>query len=174
MRIILLILTSISFLTPKAQIVLPLTTMNFTQWLPFPAYTPLSGGNNSNQKWYFNTYTGISAGTAFFNGGGATFLSAPVGLQLSRQINNNLYAFAGISAGPAFYSFNRSFMDPALNKSYPGIYQPNAYGFGMNSGVQMGLMYVNDAKTFSISGSIGIERGSYPVYPSNRLNTKKQ
>ena len=174
MRIILLILASISFLTPKAQAVLPVTTMSYTQWLPFPSYKPLSDANGLNQKWYFNTYTGISAGTVFFNGGGATFLSVPVGLQLTRQLNNNLYAFAGVSAGPAIYSFNRSFMDPVLNKSYPGIYQPNAYSFGMNAGVQMGLMYVNDAKTFSISGSIGIERGSYPVYQSGGLNTKKQ
>lgn len=174
MRIILLILASISFLTPKAQTVLPVTTMNYTQWLPFPSYKPFGDGNNVNQKWYFNTYTGVSAGSVFFNGGGAMFLSVPLGLQLSRQLNNNLYAFAGISAGPAFYSFNRSFMDPVLNKSYPGVYQPNAYGFGMNSGIHMGLMYVNDAKTFSISGSIGIERGSYPVYPSSRSNIKKQ
>ena len=25
-------------------------------------------------------------------------------------------------------------------------------------------MYINDARTFSISGSIGVDRGTYPVY----------
>jgi hypothetical protein len=50
----------------------------------------------------------------------------------------------------------------------------NPYGFGLNSRVDIGLMYINDARTFSISGSIGVERGTYPVYPSNRVTTKKQ
>ena len=174
MRIILLILALISFLSPKAQTHLPVSSMNFTQWQPFPGYNPPGDSNHLNQKWYFSTYSGLSAGYGFFNGGSLTFLSAPVGLQLNHPLNNNLIAFAGISASPVFFNFSRSFMDPVFNKSYPGGSLPNAYGFGMNPAVQMGLMYINDAKTFSISGSIGIERNSYPVYPSNRVNTKKQ
>ena len=118
----------------------------------------------------------LSAGFSFFNGGSATFLSAPVGVQLNRQLNNNLIAFAGISVAPTFYSFSNTFTNPAYNKSYPGMMGYNPYTFGMNSRVEMGLMYINDAKTFSISGSIGIERYDYPVYPHpppERTNSKR-
>jgi hypothetical protein len=174
MRIILFILASLSFLSPKAQVPLPIGSFNYAIWQPFPNYILPGGGVQLNQKWYFSQYAGISAGTSFFNGGSVTFLSVPVTFQLNHPLNNNLIAFAGISAGPSVYSFSRSFMDPVRNQSYPGGSWSNGYGFGMNTSVQMGLMYTNDAKTFSISGSIGVERGSYPVYPSNRMNTKKQ
>jgi hypothetical protein len=174
MRTLLWILASISFLSPKAQTHLPVSSMNYSQWLTFPGYHQLSDSSNLNEKWHFSKYVGISAGFGFFNGGSATVLSAPVGLQLNRQLNNNLFAFAGISSAPSFFSFSRSFTDPVFNQSYPGSNLSNAYGFGMNSSVEMGLMYMNDAKTFSISGGIGIYKTSYPVYPSNRMNTKKQ
>ena len=174
MRILLGILAFISYLSPKAQTHLPGSNMNFIQWTPFPSYDQIRNSNHVNQKWYFSTYTGVSAGVGFFNGGSSTFISAPIGLQLNRQLNNNLVAFAGVSAGPSFSSFNRSFTDPAFNKSYPGSNFQNAYGFGINSGIYMGLMYVNDAKTFSISGSIGVEQSNYPVHPPTRTNTKKQ
>jgi hypothetical protein len=174
MRIVLLILASISFLAPKAQTHLPVSSINYTQWLPFPDYNQLTDSSHSNSKWHFSKYVGISTGFSFFNGGSATVLSAPFGLQLNRQLNNNLFAFAGVSAGPSFFSFSRAFTDPLLNQSYPGINPSNTYGFGVTSRAELGLMYINDAKTFSISGSIGIERDSYPVYPSDRMNTKKQ
>jgi len=174
MRKILLLIALISFLSPKAQTHLPVGSMNFTLWQPFPGYSPLGDSSYSNQKWHFGLYQGISAGFGFFNGSSATVLSAPVGLQLNRALNNNLYAFAGVSVAPAFFSFNPSYTDPVSNKSYPGYNLSNAYGFGANSRVEVGLMYVNDAKTFSISGSFGIERSSYPVYPSDRMNTKNK
>jgi hypothetical protein len=176
MRITVLIFALISFLSPKAQTYLPFGSMNYTQWQPFSGFNPTDDSNHLGQKWYLSKYVGFSAGFGFVNGVSAGILSVPVGLQLNRQLNNNLVAFAGVSAGPSLFSFSRSFMDPASNKSYPGSLS-NAYGFGMNSSVQMGLMYINDAKTFSISGSIGIDRSSYPAYPvspPNRVNTKKQ
>lgn len=160
MRIILAVLASISFLSPKAQMHLPVSSLNYTQWLPLPGYNPLADSTHSNDKWHLSKY--------------ASFLAARVGLQLSRSLNKNVYAFAGVSAAPVLFSFNRLLMDPALNSSYPGNNPSNAYRFGLNSRVEMGLMYINDAKTFSISGSIGVDRSSYPVYPSNRVNTKKQ
>jgi hypothetical protein len=89
-------------------------------------------------------------------------------------LNKNLYAFAGISAAPVFFNFNRLYTDPIVNPSYPGYNLSKPYGFGLNSRVEMGLMYINDAKTFSISGSVGIERSTYPVDPSSRMNTKRQ
>jgi len=159
---------SIAFLSTKAQSYLPVSTMNFAQWQPLSAYNPYSDNNNLNQKWYLTKYVGISAGFGFFNGAGGSFISAPVGLQLNHPLNNNLIAFTGVSVAPAFFNFSSSFTSP----SYPGN-MPNAYGFGLNSRVDLGLMYINDAKTFSISGSIGVDRYSYPVFPSNRTNIQK-
>jgi hypothetical protein len=176
MRIILGILVSFSILSAKAQTYLPLSVMNYAQWHPFPSYNLLGDSAHSHQKWQFNTYSAMSAGYLFSNGGGASYISAPVGLQLTRQLNNNLYAFAGVSAAPAFYNFNSSFTSPLSHSVYPGGYPSNAYQFGMNARVEMGLMYINDAKTFSISGSIGVEQSSFPSYPvpPNRTATKRQ
>jgi hypothetical protein len=174
MRLILLILASISFLSPKAQSNLPAGSMNYKPRQPYRSYNSLGDSSILNQKWYISKYAGFSAGFGYFNGGSAMVLSAPVGLQLNHPLNDNLIAFTGISVSPAFFSFGSSFTNPVFNKSYPSSNPSNTYGFGMNSRVEMGLMYINDAKTFSLSGSIGIERNSYPVYPSDRMNTKKQ
>src|SRR5882762_3430969 len=138
MRIILALLTSMSFLSPMAQTHLPVSRLDFSK------------------------YAGLSAGSVFF-AGGTSFLSAPVGLQLTRPLNKNLYAFAGISAAPVFFSFSRLYTQPVLNPPYPGHNLPMGNAFGLNSRVEAGLMYINDAKTFSISGSIGVDRTSYPV-----------
>ncbi|MBS1598824.1 MAG: hypothetical protein JST75_11425 [Bacteroidetes bacterium] len=129
-----------------------------------------------NKNWFFTRYGGITTGFSFYKGGSATFLAAPIGLQLNRKINNNVYAFAGISGAPAFVNFNNAFINSSVNKSYPSILS-TSNGFGMYSRAEIGLMYVNDARTFSISGSIGVERSSSPIYPSfasDRDNTKRK
>jgi len=162
-------------LCTKAQTYVPgaFNNVSLSQWTPLQDYNQI-GSSTSNQKWFFSKYAAISVGTMFYPGSNAFVVSAPIGLQLNRQLNNNLYAFAGIYAAPTFASFNHSFVNSPVNKSYPG-YLSNPYSFGINPGVQMGLRYVNDAGTFSISGSIGVERSSYPVYaPPVRNNTKKQ
>jgi hypothetical protein len=173
MRIILTLLALFFFLSPKAQTHLPVNN-GYIQWSPFNYYHPIPDSSQMNSKWYFSKYAGISAGFGFYNGGSSTFISAPAGLQINRPLNNNLVAFAGVSAAPTFFSFNRSFTDPLLYKSYPGYNPSNAYGFGIGSRVELGLMYINDTKTFSISGSIGIESSSYPVYPTDGMNPNKQ
>ena len=173
-RYLLLVFASTIYLSTKAQTPLPVGNIGFTTWPSSSFHHSLNDSNHLNQKWYFSKYAGVSAGYSFFNGGGASYISAPFVLQLNHPLNDNLIAFAGISAAPTFFSFSHAFTDPAYSKSYPGSYLPNTYTFGVNSTVEMGLMYVNDAKTFSISGSIGIERGSYPVYPAERVNRKNQ
>ena len=128
-----------------------------------------------NKKWSLNKYTGISTSFSFFRGGNATTVSVPVGLQLNRRLNNNLYAFAGVSVEPAYINFNRSFLSNDINKSWQNNTFLKSSSFGMYSRAEMGLMYINDEKTFSISGSIGIERSNYPVYqvyPYNPINSK--
>jgi hypothetical protein len=120
--------------------------------------------STSDKKWFVTSYTGISSGFNFFNGANATVLAVPIGLQLNRRLNNNLYAFTGVSLAPAYTNFNRSFLSSDFNK-YPnnGLFRPNS--FDMYARAEMGLMYVNDARTFSFSGSIGVERTTYQMLP---------
>ena len=160
-------LVSIAFLSAKAQSYLPVSTLSFAPWQPYSTYRP-GDSNNLNRGWYLSKYAGISAGFGYFNGAGGSFISAPVGLQLNHPLNNNLIAFAGVSVAPTFFNFSSSFTSP----SYPGN-MPNAYGLGLNSRAELGLMYINDAKTFSISGSIGVDRYSYPAFPTQRTNIQK-
>jgi hypothetical protein len=122
-----------------------------------------------DKKWFVSKYIGISTSLVFFNGGSATVLSAPIGLQLNRRLNNNWYAFAGVSVAPAYVNFNNSFLSANTNKSqqYRSPFTSNR--FDMYSKAELGVMYVNDEKTFSISGSIGIERSSYPLVPLNQM-----
>jgi hypothetical protein len=153
------------FFSAKAQTYLPGARIGFVQPLPLPGNHGPVNDNLQNRKWYFSKYAGISAGFGYFYGGGGSYVAVPVGVQLNHPLNKNLTAFAGISAAPAFFSFNSAFVNPTASKYYPGSYLPNTYSFGMSSRVEMGLMYTNDEKTFSISGSIGVERNSYPIFP---------
>jgi hypothetical protein len=163
------------FLSSKAQMVMPNAGIGYSRWVPLNGYHFSGDSNQFNQKWWLSRYAGLSTGIGFFNGGSSTYISAPVGLQLNHPLNNNLIAFTGISVAPTFFSFSHSFTDPTASKYFPGSYLPNTYSFGVDSRVEMGLMYINDAKTFSISGSIGVEKSSYPVYPiypTNPVNRK--
>src|ERR1041385_6937939 len=154
MRTLLVIITLIPSLLLDAQ-----TT---TQSLKDSSY---SFQHTQKKKWFLTSYSNIGIGVNFVNGATATVVSAPVGLQLNRQLNNNLYAFTGVSLAPTYVNFNRAFLSP-------GIKSPAGSGFksdylGLYSSVNMGLMYINDARTFSISGSVGVARSSNPMlfYP---------
>jgi hypothetical protein len=129
----------------------------------FRHYGQVADTNAHSKKWFFSKYAGISSGFMAFRGGSSTFLSAPVGLQLYRQLNNNVYAFAGLSVAPSFFNYNSPFYQPAFNKNNGFM---NANNFGVYSSAHMGLMYINDDRTFSISGSIGVGRyyGQSPFY----------
>ena len=161
MRTMFLFIIFISSLSVKAQTAFP---GNFTDTIQ----RGISGNDASaiaskwDKKWSFSTYSGISTGFSFFNGGNAMMVAAPTGLQLNRRLNNNLYAFTGLSVAPAYMNFNRSFLSADANKFNP----TNSYynSFGMYGRAEAGLMYVNDARTFSISGSFGVQRSSNPIF----------
>ena len=174
MRILLLILLSICFVSLKAQTQLPLGVMSYSQRSVFNNFNLLGDSNSLNKKWSFSKYVGVSSSFGFFNGGNTSVLSVPIGLQVNRRLTNNLYAFAGVSVAPSYFNSHRSFNDPGMYKVNPGFTQFSSKGFGTYSRVEGGLMYVNDERTFSISGSIGVERSNYPLYPSNRTNTLNQ
>ena len=128
----------------------------------------------AKKTWFITSSKSIATGYSFFNGGSAAFLAVPFTFQLNRRITNNVYAFAGVTVAPVYSSFNRAFINTDLNKinglnsfSRPG-------NFSMYSAATLGLMYINDEKTFSISGSISVERNNYPLYYNNRTNNLNQ
>ena len=116
----------------------------------------------SPRKWSLNKYSGISTSFTAWKGRHASTFAVPMGIQLNRRINNNFYAFAGVSVAPAYVNFQQSFLNGG-NKIMQGnslMYRPNS--FGMYSRAELGLMYTNDEHTFQISGSFGIERRQFP------------
>ena len=172
MRIIILTAIMISFTALKAQTILPGSFLDYTNRSAF-ANNIHPHDSLTNKKWSLAKYSGISTTFSFFKGGNATVVSAPIGLQLNRRLNNNLYAFANVSVAPAYINFNSSFINSDFNKANQsnGFYRPSS--FGVYSSASLGLMYLNNAKTFSISGSIGVERSSYPMLPYYPINNTK-
>jgi len=116
----------------------------------------VSDTNHAPKKWFITKYAGISTGFVAFKGGGGSFLSVPLTLQLNRQLTNNLYAFGAVSAAPSIFRFNAMSYQPAVNKNN---------NFSAYADAKIGMMYISNDKTFSISGSIGVSRNSYsPFY----------
>jgi hypothetical protein len=155
----------------QAQTVPPVGLLNDVQ---YPSLNNLPVQNNNPQKkWSFSRYTGISTSVAFFKGGNATIISAPIGLQLNRRLTNNWYAFANAAIAPSYINFNQSFLGTNIKTGQKnGVY--NANGLNLFSSASLGLMYVNDAKTFSISGSISVEKSSYPMLPYYPVSLGRQ
>jgi hypothetical protein len=163
-RIILFAAILLATVAVKAQMPLSFGATNYMH----PAFRHFSQAGDSNttqKKWFFSKYAGLSTGFVAFNGGSGTYLSAPIGVQINRQLNNNLYAFAGVSVTPFYFHYNNAFYQPGINKNNSFM---NANNYGAYSAAYMGLMYVNDERTFSISGSLSVGQGGYyngrPMY----------
>ena len=141
---------------------------NYNNQMTAP-YSSQHNHNYSGKKWFVSKYIGMQTSVGFYNGGNITAFSAPMGLQLNRKLNNNWYAFAGISATPAYIGFNHSFIAANSNK----LMQPNslnsAGSYNLFPKAELGLMYINDQKTFSISGRISVEKSNYSFAPFNQL-----
>lgn len=144
----------------KAQTIVPGSFMDYNYRENIAHAMPTQ---NNGKKWSFSKYTALSASYSFFKGGSASVFAVPVGVQVNRQLTNTIYAFAGIAAAPAFISFNNAFLSSDVNKINPNSSFLHTNSFGMYSRAELGLMYVNPEKTFSISGSIGVERSSSPA-----------
>lgn len=171
MRTMFLFIIFNSSLLAKAQTA---PSGNFTDTIRRGIY-----GNDANaiaskwdKKWSFSTYSNISTDFSFFNRVNAMVVAAPIGFQLNRRLNNNLYAFTGVSVTPAYMNFNRSFISADVNK----FNQTNSYynSFGMYGRAEVGLMYVNDARTFSISGSFGVQRSSNPIFINQPVSNSQR
>jgi len=172
-RTILFAAILIAAVTVKAQSPL---TFGVVDQPAFRHFRQLPDSNAVHKKWFVSKYAGISAGFMAFKGGGGTFLSAPVGLRLYRELNNNVYAFAGVSVAPSIFPSSSVFYQP-VNKGNGFM---NSSNLGVYSSAQMGLMYINSERTFSISGSIGVSSyygrspfyapGNSPMVRNNKLN----
>jgi hypothetical protein len=163
MRFLLSILVLTICLSTRAQLAFPAhgLAVGYAPWQPYAPGIVL-GNVDPTQKWQLRPYASVEIGYTFFHGGGVSYTSVPAGIALIHPLTNNLAAFAGVAVAPVAFSMSQ-LNTPALSKPY---------GLGGNAAIQAGLIYTNDAKTFSISGSIQVDRGSYPVYPTNRPNTK--
>lgn len=161
MRILFVVLLWMMVPVAKAQYLLQKNVPKY-----FPQNSPAANNNLSDsvalaKKWSVSRQVGLYTGMGFFNGGHTTVFSVPVGLQLNRRLSNNWVAFAGIAVAPAYINLNHSLQAGNGLKSLPGnsVFNSRLCIYGR---AEMGLMYTNDQKTFSISGSIGVERSNYP------------
>lgn len=170
MRTVIIIALLLSFTALKAQTYLPGGFIDYNYRGSLMNNQHLND-STLQKKWFVSKYSGMSTSFSFFKGGNATVVSAPIGLQLNRRLNNNLYAFAGVSIAPAYINFNQSFISNDFNKSN-AMNGFNSKSLGLYSRAELGLQYINDDRTLSISGSIGIERNSYPIY--NQTNNTRQ
>jgi len=161
MRILLLFFILIAGLSSGAQETVPADHFNTTHKNFGDSSHSIE--NMVNKKWFFTSYSGVGINFIAYSGGGATVVDVPMRLQLNRRLNNNFYAFAGVTAAPAFMNFNRAFVSPVNNKLNPAN-SFNSNSLGLYSRADLGLMYINDARTFSISGSIGVERSNNPIF----------
>lgn len=159
-RIILFAAILLSAVAVKAQTPLSFGSMNGMQ-PGFRHFNQVADTNHIQKKWFLTKYAGLSTGFVAFNGGSGTFLSAPVGLQINRSLTNNVYAFAGVSVVPTYFHYNGTFYQPGIGKS-TRFMNPN--NFDINPTAYMGMMYINDERTFSISGSISVGRSNYNMY----------
>ncbi len=126
---------------------------------------PVQKDSAISKKWIISKYMGVSSSLVFFNGGNASILSVPVGIRLNRRINNNWYAFAGVSVAPSYINFNGAFLNSQYSKT-AALYSYSGNGhFNVNPAAELGLVYTNDQKTFSISGSISVQRQPYAFLP---------
>ncbi|WP_145673324.1 hypothetical protein [Chitinophaga polysaccharea] len=119
-----------------------------------------SDTNHVYKKWFVTKYAGVSTGFVAFKGGSGSFLSVPLSWQINRQLTNNLFAFGSISATPSIFRYNSIPYQP-VDKSN-GMMQPNH--FAAYPDAKIGVMYISNDRTFSISGSVGVSRGSYYGY----------
>jgi hypothetical protein len=154
------------FMLNAAEAQLPFATGYNNNFQPggFSSYRNNSDSSLLNKKWHLDKYLGVSSMFTVFNGRSATVISAPVGLQLNRRLTNNFYAFAGASIAPAYFSMNNVFPAANTSKNFMGIQNGRMNSFGIFSRAEAGLMYVNDERTFSISGSIGVSNYNYPAF----------
>lgn len=159
LRILLFAVIFMSGMAAKAQTDSFFSGMNGME----PAFGHPIDTNHIQKKWFVTKYTGVSTGFMAFKGGSSSFLSVPLALQVNRQLTNNFYAFGQVSATPYVFRYNGMPYQPAVSKNN-GFMQTQRNNFAAYSDAKIGVMYISNDKTFSISGSVGVSRGGYNGY----------
>lgn len=125
-------------------------------------FAPFRQDSSSLQKkWFITKSASISTGFIGFKGGSSTYLAAPLSYQLNRKVSDNLFAFAGVSAVPYVFNFNSPLYQPATGKNSASSRYNN---YGISPAARIGMTYISNDKSFSISGSIGVSRSNYNSY----------
>lgn len=143
----------------------------------FHQYRPgtLSGDSSLlARKWSMSTFAGFNTGFGFWNGNSTTMMSAPIGIQVNRQITRNLFAFGAVSTAPVYFNMNGMLPAGNFNKNQTGFNRIGNNQFGIYSRAEAGLMYINDERTFLISGSIGVSHYNYPSFTNPAINNIRQ
>src|SRR6187397_1477507 len=96
---------------------------NFGYWQRPQYVSSIRLNDSMPKKWFISKYASLSTGANFYKGGNSTFISAPMGLQLNRMLNNNLYAYAGISVAPTFVNFNGNYPAPGIKGNQNNRYK---------------------------------------------------
>lgn len=136
MKYLLTILTCLVLQAAKSQVAGNwITPAAWNMAMPAPLAAP-----STSKKLAFYGIAGMQAG--LFNY--ASFSAVAV-----KPLTKNWFAFGGLTAATPYTT---------CTVCLPGNHRNNLYQ------AQGGLMYVNDAKTFSVSGSIKYGNARYPVY----------
>ncbi|WP_146217684.1 hypothetical protein [Chitinophaga sp. S165] len=166
-RIILFIAILMSAMVVKAQSPLSYGGMNGTRSALTDPHQ-MTDTNNLQKKLFITKYAAISTGFVAFKGGGGSFLSVPMGLQVNRQLTNNVIAFGGVSVEPSLFNFNTPLYQRGIGKNNGMMYGNNGgtdgRNFSINPAARIGVMYISNSGAFSISGSIGVSRSAYNGY----------
>ncbi|MEO6329478.1 MAG: hypothetical protein ABIO55_11110 [Ginsengibacter sp.] len=171
MRLLLALIITFVFTSLNAQTIFPGFQSGIFSGTPYQDHD--LHDSSAQKKWFVSRAVGVTAGYSFFKGGNARILSVPLSVQLNRRLNNNLYAFANVSVAPSYISFSNAFSNAYPLKANNNNNFFKTGNMGGYSSAALGLMYINDNRTFSISGSIGIEKNNYPVYYYNPANTTR-
>lgn len=172
MRTALLFALMVLAATSNAQTIFP-QSLGYNQYRSgFANQLPVSD-SGIQKKWFLTRYSALSTSYSFYKGGHATVVAAPIGLQLNRKLNDHLYAFANATIAPAYVNFSRSLMTTNLSKWPANNFLSKSGSLSLYSSASLGLMYVNTEKTFSISGSISVERSNYPLLPYYYSNNQR-
>ena len=125
-----------------------------------------------HNKWSVSKYSGLSASFVSFRGGSAFMYAAPMGLQVNRMLNKNLYAFAGVEITPAYISLNQPFgQNNSIKNGFSNSFmQGGRNQFSINPSAFVGLGYTNDEHTFQIQARMNISQGNYYNNPAGFSN----
>ncbi len=171
MRRIILVLIIFCSTKMEAQSIFP--AVGGSLGIPVRPVNNFAVDSLSRSKWSVNRFTMLSNNYMFFNGGSSNMLSLTTGFQLNRKLSNNLYAYGNIAVAPSLFSFNSAFGNPGFSKGNAANPFGGQQGFGVYTAASLGLMYINNDRTFSISGGFSVQRTNTPFPAMMQTNTSR-